>query len=192
MPDRRNFLLGRGESLTKQIAPPGRPMKKAHPYSFAEALQTAQAQLGSIVSDIQSLPDGACPNDEAVVSMTLHPAYLAKSYFPDDLLRKAELRAVGSRSATIIPRRDLRKKAADEPQVTTRIFVAGKRSIFRSLAGILPAWREDSPEATDLREVEELAPVTVTERLMIDPALAGDVYEVVPSRARPVRDECLR
>jgi len=179
MADRRNFLLGRGESLTQQIAPPARMMKKAHPYSFTEALQTAQSQLGLIVSDIQSLPPGACPNDEAVVSMTLHPAYLAKSYFPDDLLKKAELRAVGSRSTTIIPRRDLRKKAADEPQVTTRIFVAGKRSTFRSLANVLPAWREDSPEATDLREVEELAPVTAAERMVIDPTLAGDVYEVV-------------
>jgi hypothetical protein len=179
MADRRNFLLGRGESLTQQIAPPARKMQKAHPYSFAEALQTAQSQLGSIVSDIESLPTGACPNDEAVVSMTLHPAYLAKSYFPDDLLRKAELRAVGSRSTTIIPRRDLRKKSADEPQVTTRIFVAGKRSTFRSLSGVLPGWREDSPEATDLREVEELAPVTATERMVIDPKLAGDVYEVV-------------
>jgi hypothetical protein len=179
MADRRNFLLGRGESLTKQIAPPARSMRKAHPYSFAEALQTAQAQLGSIVSDIESLPTGACPNDEAVASMTLHPAYLAKSYFPDDLLRRADLRAVGSRATTVIPRRDLRKKFADEPQVTTRIFVAGKRSTFRSLSRVLPAWREDSPEATDLREVEELAPVTAIERMVIDPSLAGDVYEAV-------------
>jgi hypothetical protein len=180
MAERRNFLLGRGENLTKLIGPPARKPAKAHPYSFAEALETARTELPPIIAAIDALPAAACPRDEAVMSMTLHPAYLAKSYFPDDLLKKAELRAIGSRKVSIRPRRDLRKsKSADEPQVTTRIFVAGKRSALRALPAALGTWHEQSREATDLREIEALAAVTSAERMVIDPTATDDVYEVV-------------
>jgi hypothetical protein len=106
MAERRNFLLGRGENLMKPIDPPAMKPNKAHPYSFDEAVQTARAQLAPVIADIDALPAAACPRDEAVMAVTLHPAYLAKSYFPDSLLKKAHLHAIGSRKVTVQPRRE--------------------------------------------------------------------------------------
>jgi len=60
---------------------------------------------------MQALPQAACPSDIAVAKVDLHPAYIAKSFFPTILLGQAGLTPVGSRTVRVRPRNDLRKKA---------------------------------------------------------------------------------
>ena len=79
----RNFLLGFGERLVERVPPPPIKPSKAHPYTFAEARERLLPRMDTAAKQIAALPAQACPDDQAVVMVTLHPAYLAKSYFPD-------------------------------------------------------------------------------------------------------------
>ena len=100
---KRNFLLGNGERLTEDISvhPGGAP--KDHPYTFAESVQRLSPMVSRASLEIDKLPDYACPRDQAVISMTLNPEYVSKSYFPKALLRDVGFEVVGSRPRRIRP-----------------------------------------------------------------------------------------
>lgn len=67
---KQNFLLGKGERLTKsvQINSGGGP--KAHPYSFSEAKSRLEPMLNNVVNQIENLPASACPDDLAIATIT--------------------------------------------------------------------------------------------------------------------------
>jgi hypothetical protein len=124
-----NFLLGRAERLVRRIDPPPMVPNKAHPYTLETAIDRVAPMLENVAQEIGELPRLACPQDEAVALLTLHPTYLAKSYFPDNLLSAANLRPVGSRKRIVSPDAWAVQKHPDEA-VTTEVFVAGKREDF--------------------------------------------------------------
>lgn len=126
MDRKRNFLLGNGEKLTQTIPPPGGGGPKAHPYQFEEAVSRLAAKATKLADGLISLPSQACPNDEAVAILTLHPSYLAKSYFPDSLLTYHKFRSVGSRSRIVTPEK-WTKITPVEPTPTIDLFVAASR-----------------------------------------------------------------
>src|SRR5579872_1846180 len=109
--DKRNFLLGKGEDLTSPIVLPTGFGSKKHPYTFDEAQTRLKKMLHNVVASLDALPDIACPNDYAIATITLHPSYIAKSYFPAELLRAAGLETVGSRPRQVKPEKDTKKKA---------------------------------------------------------------------------------
>jgi hypothetical protein len=43
---------------------------------------------------LDSLPDELCPKDRTVAPVTLHPTYLAKSYYPAEFLKTYGLETV--------------------------------------------------------------------------------------------------
>ena len=143
MPEKRTYLLGFGERLTAQVEIGGGGGPKVPPYSFEEAQRRLGPMLASVASAFDALPEKACPNGEAVASVTLHPEYYAKSYYPSGFLRSAGLRAVGSRARTVRPEKRSRGREPEEA-VTTELFVAGSRSSFHRLADQVPGWRQDS------------------------------------------------
>lgn len=71
-----NYLLGFGERLTEPIPKPGGGGEKKHPYNLKEAQKRLAPQVERAVGRIEMLPRAACPNDQAVATITLHPAYL--------------------------------------------------------------------------------------------------------------------
>ncbi|EJB03863.1 hypothetical protein Rleg9DRAFT_2707 [Rhizobium leguminosarum bv. trifolii WSM597] len=76
------YLIGGGEKLSVEVARPPRGFgDKAHPYTFSEAVERLSPQLENVKNELRSLPSLACPNGETVVGITLHPTYLAKSYY---------------------------------------------------------------------------------------------------------------
>lgn len=84
---KQNFLLGRRERLTSDIVvKSGRGPKNA-PYSFREAKTRLSPMVAETSSRLDALPPEACPADEAVISFALNPEYIAKSYFPVELMR---------------------------------------------------------------------------------------------------------
>lgn len=160
----KNFLLGYGERLTEKIAPPPKLSRKAHPYTFQESRARLLPQLAELVTQMDSLPVAACPNGEAVGIVTLHPSYLAKSYYPEILLRSLELHAVGSRSHQFKPK----KVAGIRPPkiaLSADLFVAGPKKNFHSWLTELPNWRESRREAGDLIKIEEIETFSSEEKI---------------------------
>ena len=164
MPDKRNYLLGYGERLTApvDIASGGGP--KTPPYSFEEARLRLAPMLASAALAFDGLPDRACPNGEAVASITLHPEYYAKSYFPAGFLRSGGLRVVGSRARTVRPDQRSRDREPEEA-VTTELFAAGSRSSFHRLADEVLRWRPDSTGARHLPAIEQVSAIQAEERM---------------------------
>ena len=152
---KQNFLLGKGERLTKsvQINSGGGP--KAHPYSFLEAKSRLEPMLINVVNQIENLPSNACPDDLAIATITLNPEYIAKSYFPKELLREAGLEAVGSRPKQIKPEKRTREREPID-SLSTEIFVRGTRQQFVAWSLKFPQLEETSKAALQIREIEEI------------------------------------
>lgn len=172
------FIIGRGEVLTYEIPPPKSGGPKAHPYSLSEAKAELIPQIQGIAAQVQELSELACPVDLAVAKMTLHPAYIAKSFFPTGLLRGAGLVSVGSRTVRQTPRKDTRKKLVEQRE-TTQIFVAGTRQSFARFAAYAEQLEEGTKEALEFSEIEVLGLMSSTDRIKALESKNGQgVYEV--------------
>ena len=88
-----NYLLGRGENLTdKVIVAQGGGAGKP-PYTLQQARRHLTPLVLTAVAEFDALPEKACPGDEAVAVVTLHPRFISKSTYPQELLRNTGLRA---------------------------------------------------------------------------------------------------
>lgn len=173
------YLIGKGELLTFSIdAPKKGAGEKKHPYTLEEAKASLIPQLEQANAVFSQLPNGACPDDQAVARITLHPAYIAKSYFPRVLLQQAGLVSVGSRNRRIRPRKVVAKTASVEAD-TTELFVAGTRSALRRLVRQVRLLTADMPAAKEFAQIESIEPMTASDRLRSGwEGAAKDVFEV--------------
>ncbi|WP_158853157.1 S8 family peptidase [Saccharothrix deserti] len=183
MPDERKFLLGYGERLTERIIPQPGGGGNEPAYTTEEAIARLTPMVSTTSQELTSLPDSACPDDEAVGVITLHPQWIAKSYHPQQLLMEFNLRQVGSRPVEIQPEKWSRQ---GEPEIspTTDIFVAGKRSSFDAWAESLTESALDLGQAAreQLRRLEVVRAPVATERLRVNeftPGGEGQLLEVV-------------
>jgi len=172
MVETRNYLLGFGERLTERIDPVKRPMEKADPYKFTEARDRLAPRIRMVVHELDSLPVLACPQDECVAAVTLHPAYIAKSFFPVGLFRALGLEPVGSKPRQIVPEKGAKKPTAEQKKQglqptspTADLFVAGKRQAFRRWSETVGTWQEAGEGAAELARVEDVHFVDPDERV---------------------------
>lgn len=193
MAESRNYLLGFGERLTERIDPVKRPMEKADPYQFNEARDRLAPRIRMVVREIDSLPELACPQDECVAAVTLHPAYIAKSFFPLGLFRALGLEPVGSKPRQIIPDKGAKKPTAAEKKEgiqpvspTADLFVAGKRDAFRRWSRSVAGWQPTREGAAELVRVEDVRFVAPEERVKPMRSKAdAPLLEVVLHRSDP-------
>ena len=87
----KNFIIGKGELLTSGIT-----LKSGHspvkfPYTYEEAVMKLGPRFRESSDSLDNLPALACPYDLAVQLFTLNPSFLAKSYYPGNLLRALNL-----------------------------------------------------------------------------------------------------
>lgn len=171
------FLIGQAELLTYDIPPPPIIPSKAHPYTLAQAKNFLVPRMLNAALAMQALPAEACPEDVAVAKIALHPAYIAKSFFPRDLLRAADLTSVGSRTVRLKPRHEIRK-TAPEVSDTTQIFVAGTRAAFAKLPSIAGELLEGSKLGIQLAEIEAFELMTADDRIRGEIKPTTHVFEV--------------
>ncbi len=165
---RTKFLIGNGESLVTKVTQNTGPGDKVHPYTFEDRVRTLGPAIRNVLDAVDDLPAAACPDDEAVIALTLHPSYLARSYNPSGLFRELGLRQVGSREETVTPLKSVRKKPITK---TTELFVAGPRP---ALHGLLPSLDDQQSEVfrEDFRKIEAVRALGA-ERLR-GPDMSGD------------------
>ncbi|AXQ28944.1 hypothetical protein D0B54_09705 [Solimonas sp. K1W22B-7] len=163
----KNLLIANGRELIGQLDWPGGGGAKWHPYSLQDSRAVLHPQLQTLSAIATSIPDYLAPRSEITACLDLHPAYLAKSYFPAGVLRDAGIGVLGSRAAIIVPRKVKRGEPAQEE--TASIFVSGTAHDFTALDGFL---MRDDVEATkheQLRRVENARPHFVQDRMRIRP-----------------------
>lgn len=154
MAEHSNFLIGYGERLASDMAAPASGGPKKHPYTFDQARRRLTPKITETIEAFDKLKPELCPNDQAVALVTLHPTYLAKSYYPGELLRTFGLETIGSRSREISPERWATQNP-DESAISSELFVAGSRASFRKLANKMARFTESQPGAKDLIKIED-------------------------------------
>lgn len=159
-----NYLIGYGERLASDMAAPLGGAPKKHPYTFSEAHKRLAPKIHEAFEELSELPDELCPQDQTVALVTLHPAYIAKSYYPAELLRNYRLETIGSRSRTVSPQKWARKKPL-ESAVTSELFVAGTRAHFRDFVSGVDRMRSTAPAADDLIKIEDFRVQPAQEKL---------------------------
>lgn len=165
MPDGPNFLLGKGERLTEPVVMAGRRVDRAPPYTFGQARTRVLPMVRTAARTLDALPELACPHDEAIGALTLNPEYIAKSSFPSDLLRAVGLRLVGSRGRRIRPERRSRGREPKET-LTTELFVAARRRVYREWSASIPGWSSETRGADELAAVEVFRAPTAEEKIL--------------------------
>ena len=156
MSRQNNFLIGQGERLTYRVGVPTGGSPKVSPYDFVTQQNRLDGRLHQTYEYISALPQEACPNDRAVAIVTMHPRFIAKSDFPENLFRSVGLRAVGSRPVDIVPEKwGVDKHPEQAP--TDELFVAGTRESFAQWAGSIMAWEESSGVSGALQTIENVS-----------------------------------
>jgi hypothetical protein len=159
------YLIGKGELLTYPIkAPRTGAGEKVHPYSLSDARQSILPQLARANEYLNTLSATEAPGDVGVMKFTLHPAYIAKSYFPRAVLGHTGLVAVGSKTVRVKPRK---RSSARMPETmdTTQLLIAGRRANLRGLAQFAEDLLEATPEAMEFAQMESIEPMTEADRL---------------------------
>lgn len=176
---KRNFLLGKGERLANDVTIRPGGSEKHPPYTFGEARARLTPMVSRAVKAIDALPPEACPQDNAVVAITLNPEYIAKSFFPMELLDAVGLQSVGSRPKRVTPEKRSRNREPVEA-LTTELFVMGKRSAFRNWSARLPDWAMSARGAKDLVAIEAVSAPSEKQKIKGVLPKQGDlVLEVV-------------
>ncbi|MFE7719316.1 S8 family peptidase [Nocardia rhizosphaerihabitans] len=121
------FLIGFGERLTAPIAPGRGGGSPQPPYTVAQARVRLAPMVRAASESAVALPKVACPDDETVTAVTLHPQYVSKNGYPTRLLASMEFDPLGSRPVTVVP-------DGDAPRPSTLLFLATTRANLRLLA----------------------------------------------------------
>ena len=152
------YLIGQGEKLSEEIPRPPRGIgDKAHPYSFAEARDRLAPQWKRTATDIEALPELALPNGKAALEVTLHPSYLAKTYYPAKLIQELGLWHLGSRAAHIVPDKVVSGRAAESGQAQPApvLFLAGSANSLVKFSNQAGSWLPDQEQVEDdFRKIE--------------------------------------
>lgn len=133
-----NIILGYGETLTQPFKLERGSGPKKYPYNIAQQRAWLGHQLDTLLQTHEAQPPILKPRGESVAKFTLHPAFLAKTHHPNNLLKASGLRCVGSRSENLVPR-DVAssRQRAGESMFTAALYVAGPDEAFLHLKEML-------------------------------------------------------
>lgn len=153
----RNLLLGNGNVLTSSEPLPSGRSGKRYPYTIDEVREHLNPEIDALIARLESLDNDAKPRGESVFNLTLHPAFLGKSYFPEDLLRATGLRDVGSRQVVIRPRKAARQCDMNKNLVTAQLFISGDDEAIVNFKDILNSSSAPKGVQKDLIEIESVS-----------------------------------
>jgi hypothetical protein len=164
----KNLLFGQGERLfTDGIWKRG-PGDKPPPYTIEQQRSLFHDSLQAIASVALEAPRELAPRGEVCAKITLHPQFLAKSYFPDVLLRQSGLRLVGSRATELKPRA-MARGAVPVSAATAVLIVAGTSDAFAAVDEMLMSDAEEYRRRhLELTRLEGIELFRSADRLRID------------------------
>lgn len=159
---RRNLLIGQGERLIHDGTWATGKSNKPDPYTIEQQRSIFSPVLEGLAEYARAQPPHLAPRQEVAAKLTIHPQFLAKSYFPSSLLQNTGLRLIGSRSAEVTPRRMVREKPPIEMPTAT-LIVAGTSDNFLKANRLLQSPTLSKVMQGDFSRLER-----------IEPFLAGD------------------
>jgi len=135
---RGNLLIGQGERLFQDGEWKGSSRRKPDAYTFDHQRSFLSPVLDVLAESARSQERRLAPRGEVAAKITIHPEFLAKSYFPASLLRNTGLRLIGSRATEVTPRKMVRGKPPKELP-TAVLIVAGNAENYTRASNLLAA-----------------------------------------------------
>ncbi|RYH59289.1 MAG: S8 family peptidase, partial [Alcaligenaceae bacterium] len=161
----RNLLLGGGEKLAGRATIVRGGGDKKMPYSLDEVRQALAEPIAHVHAELRRTSAKAKPRGEGVFEVTLHPSFLARTYYPSNLFTATGLRDVGSRERTVIPRTASEKRLEGKPHATASLFVAGDEADIERLAAFLAQSAPPPAIGRQLLEIESISWVDGEDKL---------------------------
>ena len=161
----RNLLLGGGEKLTAKAEIKRGGGDKKMPYSLSEVRAALTGSLETVEMKLKAVAREAKPRGEGVFEVTLHPSFLARSYYPSKLLDEVGLRDMGSKEVTLVPRKAIEARLDGKPHATASIFVAGSEADVKRLTDLLGNDRTPDVFKKQLLSIESISWVDNEEKL---------------------------
>jgi hypothetical protein len=162
----RNVLIANGHELIGDLSWPQGGGKKWLPYSIVDVRNILHKEIEDITNFAKSINPQFTPKGEVTAKIILHPAFLAKSYFPAGILRDSGLVILGSRPVKITPRKsrdDIKKE-----QETASIFVSGTADNFRLMNENLFDLNAAESKKSQFARIEDLGVYEATEKLRVN------------------------
>jgi hypothetical protein len=151
-------ILSKTESYSVDNAPRKmKPSEKIEPYKGLVAQKRVMPMLSSIVEEAKSVDENTLYDGNLVTKLILHPSYLAKSYYPKDILDKYELENIGSKEVLIKPEERVTvSQKKNEKIASSQLFVSGRLDSFKKLLDDIKSSKAHDIEH-DLRKIEKLS-----------------------------------
>ncbi len=131
-----NLLIGKGEQLFENGEWSGSSRKKPPPYTIEHQRSLLGPTLDKLAQTALHQDPKLAPRREVAAKLTIHPEFLAKTYFPGSLLRNTGLRLLGSRAVDVTPRKMVYGKPPKRMPTAT-LIVAGKAENFVRASALL-------------------------------------------------------
>lgn len=179
MAEKGRFLFGRGEKLAEPIDYRGGPNTPNNPYTLSDQVERLEEKLQVLSKELGKLPNEALAAGNAVAALTLHPQFLARSGFPEYLLRYYDLRLIGSRPRKVKPEKG-RGSNSEEGVASTTLYVAGTKRSFRVFHESLANLPDDNENlSNDLVKIEDISLFKAEDKVLGDFSSAKSDVEVV-------------
>lgn len=184
----KNLLLGYGETLVKPINRPNRVPDKKHPYEYGFVRNILLENLDSFIKETDKLPAKATPNGLRVTQIILHPAYLAKSYYPKALFNTFNLKNIGSKEVYLKPRKYTNSAETGLELPAPCLYVAGRREDFKSIINHLEENIVISSLESEFIKIEDLKSYSSIEKIKKSSS-NSKYYEVVLHTIENIENE---
>lgn len=160
---KRNLLIGQGERLIQEgtWVQSGRP--KPSPYTLEQQRSLFVPVLENLASEAARKSKTLAPRGEVAAKITVHPQFLAKSYFPSGLLRDTGLRLIGSRGMDVTPRKMVRDAEPVELP-TAALIVAGTAREFSEASRLLQSDTTSGALQVAFNRIERIEPFQPADR----------------------------
>ncbi|MFJ5854552.1 S8 family peptidase [Enterobacter cancerogenus] len=177
----KKVVLGNGEKYAIENIYRGRPpgdIPNPYPYSVS-SIRIAQ-KVANTLASVNNLPSEAMPNGEIVTALTLHPSFLAKSYYPTALLKDYSLTSLGSKEVFVKPEVAVNQEQKKRAVSSSVYFVSGKKQSFEKLLYDIENNNLGEDASTDLGKIEELSFFSNEQKIKTTGVSDGsNTYEVV-------------
>jgi hypothetical protein len=160
---RRNLLIGQGERLFQDGVWPPPQGDKPEPYTRAQQQSALLPALAGLAEAAQMRSKALAPRGEIAAKITIHPQFLAKSYFPTSLLQQTGLRLIGSRAKDVTPRRMVKGKPLKELP-TAVLIVAGQANNFIRAQELLTSSRTSNTVEKQFNRIERIEAFDAVDR----------------------------
>lgn len=179
----KRVILGNGEKYalpnTYVGTPPG---DLPRPYPPHDAVRRVSHKLNIIIEQYDNLPKEVTPNDEIVTKLTLHPSFLAKSYYPSKIFNDYNLKSLGSKEVFVKPEVAANKEQRERAVSSSQYYVAGKKSAYEKLINDIAKSIVDSDLSAELGRIEDISIFSGKEKCVISSDSLESIestYEVV-------------